>query len=417
MLLRLVVSLMLTIILSGSMQAQETPKIRVTQLTEQIYRLNTQQSNYTTNTLAFVGDEGVLLVDTQSDEDAEALKEAVDAFGKGTPKYIINTHKHVEHIGGNAIFGDTPVKIGHDLLPDRLRRGSFLFSEYPDATFPDITVSDSLTLYFNGEKIRIVAIPGSHDDHEIIVHFTQSKVVHLSSLVNGFNFPSVDADGDVLKFPDCVAKAMALLPHDVVIVSGHNENGTWDDLQKYHDMLVQTTAIVKSGLDAGKDAATLQKEKVLDEWKAYAGSYVSVDDWIEYLVKGLERQSSEPEKLSVFEPLYYTWKEKGAVAAVELYRQLKRDQEDKYKLGEFNLLVIGDKLLNKALYQDAAEFLKLSLEEYPESSYGYYTSYELAVCYKELGNREQAIPYAEKSLELKPDFKAATTLLEELKKN
>ena len=415
--LRLILITSLTIFLGGTMYAQETPKIKVVQLTDHIYRLSTQQSNYTTNTLAFVGDEGVLLVDTQSEEDTEALKACVDSFGKGTPKYIINTHKHVEHIGGNAIFGDAPIKIAHELLPDRLRRGSFLFSEYPPATFPNITVSDSMSLYFNGERIRIVAVPGSHDDHEIIVHFTDSKVVHLSSLVNGFNFPSVDHDGDVLKFPDCVAKAMALLPHDVVIVSGHNENGTWDDLQKYHDMLVKTTAIVKSGLDAGKDAATLQKEKVLDDWKAYAGSYVSVDGWIEYLVKGLEKQSSEPEKLSVFEPLYYAWKEKGAVAAVELYRQLSRDEENKYNFGEYNLLVIGDKLLAKKKYQDAAEFLKLSLEEYPESSYGYYTAYELAVCYKELGSREQAIPYAEKSLALKPDFKAAATLLEELKKN
>ena len=415
--LRFTITVMVTIFLNGVIQAQDTSKITVTKLTDQIYRLNTDQGNYTTNTLAFVGDDGLLLVDTQSEEDAEALKEVVDGFGKGAPKYIINTHKHVEHIGGNAIFGDAPVIIGHELLPAKLRRGSFLFSEYPPATFPDITISDSLSLYFNGERIRIVAIPGSHDDHEIIVHFTKSKVVHLSSLVNGFNFPSVDGDGDALKFSDCVARALSLLPHDVTIVSGHNENGTWDDLSKYHDMLIKTTAIVKSGLDAGKDLATMQQERVLDEWKAYAGSYVSVDDWIEYLTKAFQNQSSKDSRQSIFEPLYYAWKEKGASAAVELYRQLKREQGDKYKFGEFNLLTIGDKLLTKAKYQDAVEFLKLSLEEYPASVYAYYTAYGLAVCYKELGNREEAIRYCEKSLELKADFKTAATLLEELKKN
>jgi cyclase len=414
---RIAVPLLLTMLLSGTMKAQDTPKITVTKLTDHIYRLSTQQSNYTTNTLAFVGDDGVLLVDTQSEEDAEALKEVVDSFGKGAPKYIINTHRHVEHIGGNAIFGDTPVIIAHELLPTKLRSGSFLFSEYPPATFPDITVSDSISLYFNGERIRIIAIPGSHDDNEIIVHFTGSKVVHLSSLVNGFNFPSVDHDGVVLKFPDCVARAMSLLPHDVIIVSGHNDNGTWDDLGTYHDMLIKTMAIVKNGLDAGKDVATLQREKVLDEWKAYAGSYVSVDDWIEELAKGFENQSSKDNRPTIYEPLYYAWKEKGAPAAVALYRQLKRDKGDQYAFGDGNLLVIGDKLLTKTKYQDAAEFLRLSLEEYPESSYGYYTTYDLAVCYKELGDKEQAIRYCEKSLELKPDFTAASTLLEELKKN
>jgi glyoxylase-like metal-dependent hydrolase (beta-lactamase superfamily II) len=156
--------------------------ISVTQLTDHLYLLASGQGSYTTNTLAFVGKDGILLVDTQSAEDAEELKKAVDTFGKGIPKYIINTHRHIEHLGGNAIFGEEPIVIAHDLVPAKLRSGSYLFNEYPRAVFPDITITDSLTLYFNGERIQIRALTGGHDDNEVIIHFTESNVVHLSSL-------------------------------------------------------------------------------------------------------------------------------------------------------------------------------------------------------------------------------------------
>lgn len=397
----------------GAALAQES-RIDVSQLTDRVYLLSTDQGEYTTNTIAFVGEDGILLVDTQAEDDAEDLKAAVDAFGRGSPKYIINTHRHVEHIGGNEIFGDGPVVIAHTLVPAKLRSGSYLFEEFPEEVFPDITFCDSISLYFNGERIRILALAGSHDDNEIIVHFTESKVVHLSSLVNGFNFPSVDSDGDVLRFPELVARAIELLPEDVIIVSGHNDTGSWQDLHSYHDMLVQSTEIVRAGLAEGKDLATLQAENVLRAWESYAGSYVSTDEWIEQLVEGLQ-PSEEPDR-TVYEPLYYVWKDRGADAALSRYFELRRDHPDEYRFEEFTLLVIGNKLLAKDHVEDAAKFLDASLEEYPDSQYSYYVAYELGVAYKRLGDNERARWYCEKSLELNPGFAAAVALLEELEK-
>jgi len=392
--------------------AQEESTVVVSELTEHRYLLTTDQGAYTTHTIASVGDDGVLLVDTQAEGDAEALKREVDAFNKGTPVYIINTHRHVEHIGGNAIFGETPIVIAHELVPEKLRSGSFLFEEYPDATFPDITLADSLSLFFNGERIRIVAMPGSHDDNEIMVHFTESKVVHLSSLVNGFNFPSIDSDGDALKFAELVSKAMELLPADVTIVSGHNKTGTWEDLRAYHDMLVSTTEVVKAGLDSGKDLETLQKDSVLSEWAHYAGSYVSTEEWIEYLVDALE-PDDEPDKKDIYEPLYYAMKDGGTEAAIKRYFELKGD--DAYDITELELLIIGDKLLAKEKFPEAIEFLLLSLQEFPSSKYAYYVHYDLALAFQEQGDKSAAIQHCEQAVELKIDFQSAAELLEELK--
>jgi glyoxylase-like metal-dependent hydrolase (beta-lactamase superfamily II) len=406
---------LLIILITSAVCAQEPPTVTVTKLTDQIYDYTTDQGEYTTHALAFVGDDGLLIVDTQAKSDAEEFKKAVDTLGYGTPRYIINTHRHVEHIGGNVLFGSEPVTIAHALYPEKLTRGSYIFEEYPPEVYPDITVADSLTLFFNGDEIRIIDVGGSHDDNEIMVHFTKNKVVHLSSLVNGFNFPSIDADGSVKEFIPLVQRAIELLPDDVAVVSGHNRVGNMDDMRAYVEMLVATSAIVAEGLAAGKDIAQMQEEKVLADWDAYAASYVSTDEWIAYLVEGPGMEAREESKPNLYEPLYYAWKEAGVDGAIAKYKELKSDHPDEYEFRDVVLLVIGIKFLGKGEHENALKFLELNLAEYEEGDYGYYTNYEAAVCYKELGNKELAIQHCEKSLELNPDFAGAATMLEELK--
>lgn len=398
---------------AGTMIAEDGSEIDVIRLTDTLYQLTTDQGAYTTNTIASVGEDGVLLVDTQAEGDADRLKEVVDGFGKGTPKIIINTHRHVEHVGGNAVFGPEPVIIAHSLVPSKLRSGSYIFNEFPDATFPDITIDDSMSVFFNGEEIRLIAMPGSHDDNEVIVHFTESKVVHLSSLVNGFNFPSVDSDGSVLEFAGLVERAMEMLPTDVVIVSGHNDNGSWQDLQAYYDMLVGTIELVRQGLAAGKDVETLQAEDALDEWKSYAGSYVSVDQWIEYVVQALV--PVEEKKKSIYEPLYYAMQDGGTDSAVKEYSDLKLNHADEYDFRDIHLLVIGDKLLDRGQIREAIAFFELSLQEFPDGEYAYYVKYELALAHDKLGDTKTALRYCEKAIQQNPDSQAINSLLEKLK--
>jgi len=391
--------------------ADEDSPVQISRLTDRLYLLSTDQGSYTTNTIASVGSDGVLLVDTQAEADAEALKRSVENFGKGEPKIIINPHRHVEHVGGNAIFGPKPIVIAHDLVPSKLLSGSYLFNEFPDATFPDITFPDSMTLWFNGEEIRLTAMGGSHDDNEIVVHFVDSKVVHLSSLVNGFNFPSIDSDGDALRFAELVARAIEMLPEDVTIVSGHNGTGSVEDLRAYHRMLVDTEKVVREGLAAGKDAEALKEEKALDAWKIYAESYVSVDGWIDSMVEAFE---PEDHKDKVFETMYYAIKADGARASVDLYHELKSEHPGDYDFSEFDLLVIGDKLLEKGRNDAAIAFLEASRRDYPESDYAYFVNYDLAMAHKNLGNRGAALCYCRMAFELAPENENIARLLKEL---
>jgi len=403
---------------ASPVRAQES-RVTTTRLTERLYLLSTDQATYSTNTLTFVGPDGVLVVDTQKREDAAALRAAVDALGGGPVRYIINTHRHIEHIGGNGVFGTAPVVIAHALMPSKLVSRSFVFEEFAPATWPDITVADSLTLFFNGERIRIIALPGSHDDNELIVHFTGSKVVHLSSLVNGFNFPSVDEDGDPLRFPELVDRAMALLPRDVAVVSGHNalgehRAGTWDDLRAYRDMMARCVEIVRAGLAQGKDAAALQRDSVLRGYASYARSYVSQDDWIEELANRLGRpRDARP---TVYAALHETWRAEGAAAAVARFGAIRRDPAAAYRIDPLDLLVIGVKLVSNDHPRDAVAFLEGSLREYPEGPLNYRAHYELALAHRRLGDVEAARRDCRRALELNPRYTPAAALLEELRR-
>jgi len=400
----------LPLILCGVAPVQaQTEGITTTRLTEQLYQFSTDQGSYTTNSLALVGQDGLLLVDAQArGEDAQALKAAVDALGYGPPKYIILTHRHVEHIGGTVLFGTEPVVIAHALVPQKLESEGFLFDEWGPATMPDVTVADSLTLFFDGEEIRIVAMGVSHDDNELAVHFKKNKVVHLSSVVNGFNFPSVDADGDALGFPDAVRRAMKLFPKDVTVVSGHNPPGTWAQLPDYQAMHIQSQERVRQALEKGETLADMQEEKLLAEWDHYAGSYVSANQWIEYLVKAMtERPDRRP---TLYADVYAVWKSRGAEAAVEEYARLAREHSDEYHMDQATLMRIGAHLVEREMYADASAFLRGSLSEYPRAPLAYYSHYLLAESLHRLGRDGEALEHCDEALRLQPGFEDAVAL-------
>ena len=406
--------IILTGVLSTMIHAQNSPEITVSQLTDHIYRLTTDRGSFTTNVIASVGEDGILLVDTDDSDAATELAAVVDSFGMGTPKFIIITHMHAEHVGGNAAWGASPVIIAHDLVRKRMREGVYLFNEYPDEALPEITLTDSLNIYFNGEKIRIIALPGAHVDNEIIIHFTGSKIACVGPLSNGLNFPSIDeATGDVRKYPELVGRGLELLPSDVTIVPGHNDPHTYDDWKDFHTMLVETAQLVTEGLAQGKDCETLQKEDILKDWKSFEGSYINADAWIEYIVNGTRSSDHKPQ---VFDLMYAAYTDRGAHESAKLYSELKKNRNKDFSFEEFDLVLVGNKVLEKKRPKDAVEFFQQSLKEYPEGMYNWYTWRQLAIAYDSLGQTKQAIESCEKSLEINPESQLTQDLLNRLKK-
>ncbi|MFC1564807.1 MBL fold metallo-hydrolase, partial [candidate division KSB1 bacterium] len=393
------------IIIKSLPEANNDPGITVTKLTDRIYKLTDDRGSYTVNMAVSVGEDGVLLVDTGYKDKAEMLMMTIQQIANGIPEIVINTHAHVDHTGGNELFGNTAAIIGHSVLRKRLQNMDYVLDEFPDHALPDITFDDSMFLYFNGEEIRLIALPGSHDDNDIIVHFTKSKVVCMGDLSYGMHYPTVEElTGNSLKYAEIVKKAIAILPEDVTIISGHGRDCTIEDLKDFQNMLETTTDIVLNELAKGKDYETICEENVLKDWNTYEKSFFTAEKWIEYLVYDYENIDKKP-KRSLIQKLYGLLKSKDINSAIKEYYYIRDNLADEY----FNPFVpdelwkIANKLHEKERFGDAIRFYKLCSEEFPDWELAWYNFYGLGQIYDRLNNKDLAIKALEKSLELNPD--------------
>jgi cyclase len=396
--------------------AGEEPVWKVSRLNGHIYELTTDGGGYVVKVIASVGDDGVLIVDSGQQRTAQALKQALASLQDAPPAVIINTHSHIEHTGGNILLGKGALIIGHENLGPRLRSGNFLFDEFPDEALPWITFSDSLKIRFNGDEIRLVAFPGAHDNSDIIVWFTQSKIACVGALCNGRHFPSVDGQtGDVLKYAETAGRVIDLLPEEVTVIPGHGEDCSVADFRAFHDMLVKTTEIVRTGLAEGKDAAALASEDALRDWTSYECSYVDKAAWIEYLAEGLSRPSSPaPRQKTLFEPIYYAIKEGGADAAVRRYDELKAGSRTEYKFDEETLVGIAYKLYSNERYPEAVRFFELSAAEYPKGDYLTTCLNYIGNAYRRMGERALAEKSYRRTLGVDPGNEYAKRMLDEM---
>jgi glyoxylase-like metal-dependent hydrolase (beta-lactamase superfamily II) len=160
-----------------------------------------QRADGFANVGVFVGEEGVLLVDSQFEPHADDLVSEVSKLSDGEIRFLINTHVHPDHIGGNAPLATSGVLIfAHDnmrvrMLERRLRfprgNGGFLPQSPADAR-PFVTYDNGLTFHFNGEEVRVFLAPPAHTDGDTFVHFPESDVLHLGDVFRTSSYPIID---------------------------------------------------------------------------------------------------------------------------------------------------------------------------------------------------------------------------------
>jgi cyclase len=374
---------------------RETSLVKISRLTSNLYKVS-YNVGYLVNGVISIGADGLLLVDTGGKETADELKEKLKALGNDKPAFIINTHAHVDHTGGNAAFGKDPVIIAHKILRHRLQHSNYIICEYPDEALPDIMITDSASLFFNGEEIRIIALPGSHADNDIIVHFTKSGIAYLGDLAYGMMFPSVDyRTGNAAKYAEVVEKAICLLPENTKIISGHGRDCSMDDMRKFQEMLEKTTGIVRNALAEGKNVETMQKENILKDWISFSSEeYITSDDWISDLASDI--LDPAPKK-SIIEPILIAMNEGGPEAGVSKYYQLKNNYHTEYHFHAFRLYQVGKYLTEKGRLKAAIKILDLNAIEYPK----FWMTFDgLGNAHLKAGNKEEAIKNYKLSLRL-----------------
>ena len=150
--------------------------------------------------------------------------------------------------------------------------------------------ADGVSVWFNGEEIQIVHVPHGHTDGDSVVFFKGANVVHMGDQFFNGMFPFIDRDsgGDVRGYVKNVADMIARVSPGAKIIPGHGAVGTIDDLKKCHAMLVRTSDIVEDELAKGMTLDEAKKVGLPEEFKPWAGEFITTERWIETLYTALK---------------------------------------------------------------------------------------------------------------------------------
>jgi len=272
-------------------------EIKVSKVSGNIFMLEGEGGNIA----ASVGEDGIVIVDDEFAPLAEKIQAALKNL-KITDKpvrFVINTHYHGDHAGGNPPFATSgSTIIAQDNVRKRLMSGgiagnggSVKMEAKPaeKAALPIITFEHDLTVHLNGEDIRALHFPAGHTDGDAIIFFPRANVVHMGDDFVRYGFPFIDvaSGGSVQGMADGVEKAIAQLPADVKVIPGHGQLSNLDDVRAYIQMLKETTAAVQKAMSAKKTLDQMKQEKILAPWAKWSGDFVNQDVFIETIYNSL----------------------------------------------------------------------------------------------------------------------------------
>lgn len=278
---------------AAALHAQDMSKVEVkaTKVAGSVYMITGAGGNIGVS----VGEDGIIIVDDQYAPVAPKIEAALKTLSDKPLRFILNTHYHPDHTGGNEQFGKSAPIVAQENVRKRLKEGTTTMfgpmPAQPKGALPIVTFNDTLTLHLNGEDIRAVHYPGGHTDGDSVIWFTQSNVVHMGdNFFNGF-FPVIDLDngGGVKGMIRVVEKVASMIPADTKVIPGHGPLGDRDSLRKFAEMLQGTSGAVQAGLAAGKTADQMKAEKVLEPWAEWGKGFIKSDRFVELLVRDLSR--------------------------------------------------------------------------------------------------------------------------------
>jgi glyoxylase-like metal-dependent hydrolase (beta-lactamase superfamily II) len=227
-----------------------------------------------------IGTDGILIVDNQFAPLADKISAALQQLSPGRLRFVLNTHHHGDHTGGNAAFGAKDATIiAQANVRQRLRTDT---RTKPEA-LPVITFDQSASVHFNGEEIRLLHVGPGHTNGDSIIHFTGANVIHMGDqFING-GFPFIDfsSGGNVDGYVATIEAVLRKAPADAKVIPGHGKLATMDDMKAYLGMLHETIAHVRRGMQEGRTLEQLRAAGLPEKWKSYGTGFINANRWIE----------------------------------------------------------------------------------------------------------------------------------------
>lgn len=268
-------------------------EIKTTKVAGNVYMLEGAGGNIGVS----AGPDGVLIVDDQFSPLADKVRAAFKPLSPGPLRFVLNTHFHFDHTHANPSFGREALIVAHANVRRRLSVETNVLGEtykpLPKEGLPVVTYETTVSVYFNGEEIRVVHFPSGHTDGDSVVFFTASNVIHMGDDFFAGRFPFVDVEngGSVEGLERNVSEIIEKAPAEVKIIPGHGPLSTLADLRAYRDVLRETIALVRARMSAGRTLEQAKAEGLPEKFKEWGTGFINTGDWIELVYKSLKQNA------------------------------------------------------------------------------------------------------------------------------
>ncbi len=272
--LRRLLPIVLLLALTPLLLAQDrfaSVEIKTTKVADGIYMLEGAGGNIGLCT----GEDGAFVIDDQFAPLAEKILAAIEEAGGGEVKYVLNTHHHGDHTGGNeAMTGAGATIVAHENVRKRLEEAE----DRGEDALPVITFSESVTFHWNGQTVVVKHLWPGHTDGDSVVFFTDANVVHMGDLFFNGAYPFVDlaGGGDLDGYLKAQWAIYEGIDDDTAIIPGHGPLATKADLMKSIDMLKEVRSRIQQAIDDGKsEDETVAADPLADLSETYGNGFIN----------------------------------------------------------------------------------------------------------------------------------------------
>lgn len=271
----------------------EEVNVKATSITDQIYVITGKGGNIG----LFIGEDGTFLIDDQFAPLTEKIIAAIKSVGGDHPKFLINTHYHGDHTGGNENLGQGGTLIfSHHNVRDRLSTGAFIAAfdaKLPAVSkpgLPVVTFSEDISFHLNGDTVHAIHVPQAHTDGDSFIFFEKANVIHAGDFFfNGF-YPFIDVThgGSLKGMINAIDRVLALTDDNTKIIAGHGPVGNKAQLASSREMLATAYGRLRKLKAEGKTAQEAVAAKPLADLEAAWGNGLFTGDrWIEIIYSGV----------------------------------------------------------------------------------------------------------------------------------
>lgn len=257
--------------------AAEEIVVKVDQISGPVYMLTGRGGNIG----LCIGDDGVFMIDDQYAPLTPAIRQAIAQITDDPVRFVLNTHWHSDHTGGNENFGELgAVIVAHDKVRQRLASDQFMpfmdrqVPASPPGALPVVTFNDTVSFHMNGNTIRAFHVAGAHTDGDAIVHFDTADVVHMGDVFwNGF-YPFIDthSGGSIRGVIAAVDVVLGLIGEETAVIAGHGPLGDRAALVVYRDMLQDVADRIQTLIEEGKSLDEIQLASPTSDWDGEWGN-------------------------------------------------------------------------------------------------------------------------------------------------